>query len=112
MCKGSRQLFKTLAILPLHLLYAGIVMKKLFVGGIAWGVDDKMLREHFEKMGPVLEARVIYDRETGRSRGFGFVTFEHDEDAERAKNEMNETLHEGRIIRVNDAIRRTRPPSI
>lgn len=106
-------MFALLAIFILELsIFDGILMKKLFVGGIAWGVDDEKLREYFEQIGPVTEARVIYDRETGRSRGFGFVTFENDEDAERAKQELNETTHEGRIIRVNDAIRRTRPPAI
>ncbi|MGK0361797.1 MAG: cold-inducible RNA-binding protein, partial [Bradymonadia bacterium] len=48
-------------------------MKKLFVGGLAWATGDNELRTAFEKYGEVSEARVITDRETGRSRGFGFV---------------------------------------
>ncbi|MCA9543593.1 MAG: RNA-binding protein, partial [Myxococcales bacterium] len=48
--------------------------KKLFVGGLAWGTDDDSLRAAFEAFGEVTDAKVILDRETGRSRGFGFVT--------------------------------------
>ena len=76
---------------------------KLFVGGISWGVDDDELRRHFEQYGAVVDARVIRDRETGRSRGFGFVTYEHSDDAERAKRELNGSVHAGRTIRVNEA---------
>src|ERR1043165_6518510 len=49
--------------------------KKLFVGGLSWGTDDQSLRAAFERFGPIDEAKVITDRETGRSRGFGFITF-------------------------------------
>ncbi|MDP6943866.1 MAG: RNA-binding protein [Myxococcota bacterium] len=48
---------------------------KLFVGGLAWATTDETLRGHFQACGEVTEAKVITDRETGRSRGFGFVTF-------------------------------------
>ena len=78
-------------------------MNKLFVGGLAWAVDDDGLREHFEQCGPVREARVIRERETGRSRGFGFVTFERSEDAAKAKEQLNGSVHEGRTIRVESA---------
>ncbi|MBX3251862.1 MAG: RNA-binding protein, partial [Myxococcales bacterium] len=49
---------------------------KVFVGGLSWGTDDNGLFRAFEKFGAVVEAKVIQDRDTGRSRGFGFVTFE------------------------------------
>lgn len=78
-------------------------MNKLFVGGLAWAVDDDGLREHFEQCGPVREARVIRERETGRSRGFGFVTFEQSEDAVTAQEQLNGSVHEGRTIRVESA---------
>ena len=78
-------------------------MNKVFVGGLAWAVDDDGLREHFEQCGPVREARVIRERETGRSRGFGFVTFERAEDASQAKEQLNGSVHEGRTIRVESA---------
>ncbi|THG23389.1 hypothetical protein TEA_027958 [Camellia sinensis var. sinensis] len=57
---------------------------KLFVGGIAYSADDTSLREAFNKYGEVVEARVIVDRETGRSRGFGFVTYTSGEEASAA----------------------------
>ena len=82
---------------------------KLFVGGIAWKVDDDQLRDHFEQYGVVVDARIIRDRETGRSRGFGFVTFESGEDAAIAQRELDGSEHEGRTIRVNEAEER-RPP--
>ncbi len=84
-------------------------MKKLFVGGLSWGVDDEELRRHFEQYGSVSEARVIYDRDTGRSRGFGFVTYEDASAAEEAKSQLDGSEHEGRTIRVNDAEERSRP---
>ena len=49
--------------------------KKLFVGGLSWNTDDHGLRLAFEEHGEIAEAKVIKDRETGRSRGFGFITF-------------------------------------
>ena len=78
-------------------------MKKLFVGGLSWNTDEEILRNTFEKYGKVEDARVITDRDTGRSRGFGFVTFEQAEDAETAVREMDDTQLDGRTIRVNEA---------
>ncbi len=77
--------------------------KKLFVGGLSWGTDDTGLRTAFEQFGEIEEAKVIADRETGRSRGFGFVTFTNDEDADTAVQEMNGTELDGRSINVNEA---------
>ncbi|HMV65523.1 MAG TPA: RNA-binding protein, partial [Myxococcota bacterium] len=77
--------------------------KKLFVGGLSWNTTDEGLREAFERFGDVSEARVIMDRETGRSRGFGFVSFQNDEDATRAQDEMNGATLDGRSLRVNEA---------
>ncbi|MCB9743808.1 MAG: RNA-binding protein [Alphaproteobacteria bacterium] len=76
---------------------------KLFVGGLAWAVDDDKLREAFEAYGTVTDAKVITDRETGRSRGFGFVTFETDESAADAVAQMDGQPIEGRNVRVNVA---------
>ena len=58
--------------------------KKLFVGSLSWGTRDEGLREAFEAFGEVAEATVILERDTGRSRGFGFVTFEDDQAAQTA----------------------------
>ena len=82
---------------------------RLYVGGISWGVDDDMLRDHFERFGAVRDVRVIRDRDTGRSRGFGFVTFENPIDASAAMDELDGSIHEGRKIRVSEAIQRQRP---
>ena len=76
---------------------------KLFVGGLAWGTDESSLREAFEGFGAVREAKVITDRETGRSRGFGFVTFENEIDAKSALSGMDGQNLDGRNIRVNEA---------
>jgi cold-inducible RNA-binding protein len=77
--------------------------KKLFVGGLNWKTTDDGLQSAFERFGEIAEAKVITDRETGRSRGFGFVTFAQDESADQAINEMNGTQLEGRTIQVNEA---------
>jgi cold-inducible RNA-binding protein len=77
--------------------------KKLFVGGLSWGTTDDGLHQAFERFGEIAEAKVITDRETGRSRGFGFVTFANDEGAMSAVSEMNGAQLDGRTIRVNEA---------
>lgn len=82
--------------------------KKLFVGGLSWGTSDDGLRAAFESFGEVVEAKVVLDRETGRSRGFGFVTFADDAAATRAMEEMNGVELEGRNIRVDEAHDRRR----
>jgi len=75
---------------------------KLFVGGLAWATDSEGLKSAFAEYGEVIEAKVITDRDTGRSRGFGFVTFA---DAEMAKAALalNDTELDGRTIRVDIA---------
>ncbi|PKA53682.1 Glycine-rich RNA-binding protein 3, mitochondrial [Apostasia shenzhenica] len=62
---------------------------KLFVGGLSYNTDDQSLREAFSGYGEVVEARVIIDRETGRSRGFGFITFTSGEEASTAITAMD-----------------------
>ena len=82
--------------------------KKLFVGGLSWGTDDVALRSAFERFGDIDDAKVISDRETGRSRGFGFVTFANDADAMNAISEMDGMQLDGRMIKVNEAQERQR----
>ena len=77
--------------------------KKLFVGGLSWDTNDMSLSAAFERFGPVVEAKVITDRDTGRSRGFGFVTLEAAADADRAIAEMDGQELDGRAVRVNEA---------
>ena len=77
--------------------------KKLFVGSLSWNTDDHGLREAFAPHGEIVEATVITDRDTGRSRGFGFVTFEEEEAADKAIAALNETELDGRTIKVDVA---------
>ncbi len=78
-------------------------MSKLFVGGLSWDTTDDGLRSAFEAFGEVREAKVITDRETGRSRGFGFVTYSNSGDAGNAMSELNGTELDGRTIKVDEA---------
>ncbi|KAL2486843.1 Glycine-rich RNA-binding protein 2 [Abeliophyllum distichum] len=81
---------------------------KLFIGGLSFGTDDQSLRDAFGSFGDVVEARVITDRDTGRSRGFGFVNFSTDESANSALSAMDGQELNGRNIRVSYA--NERPP--
>ena len=81
---------------------------KAFVGGLAWATTSDSLRAAFEGCGAITECKVVDDRETGRSRGFGFVTFANDADCKKAIETMNGTTLDGRQIRVNDA--ENKPP--
>ncbi|MBQ1927048.1 MAG: hypothetical protein II180_13120 [Proteobacteria bacterium] len=85
--------------------------KKLFVGGLAWATTDASLRAAFEAYGTVIEAKVICDHATGRSRGFGFVTFESEADASAAREALNEKELDGRMIRINDADESSKRPA-
>ncbi|KAK9671427.1 hypothetical protein RND81_12G029600 [Saponaria officinalis] len=83
---------------------------KLFVGGLSYGTDDNSLRDAFSEFGEVADARVITDRDTGRSRGFGFVNFADSESANSAVTAMDgQDLH-GRSIRVSIANERPSGP--
>jgi len=81
-------------------------MSKLFIGGLAWHTDETALRTRFEEFGAVEEAVVVKDRDTGRSRGFGFVRYTQEQDAENAINAMNNVEFDGRTIRVDKASER------
>lgn len=77
--------------------------KKLFVGSLPWSVDDAGLAQIFSQAGTVVSAQVVKDRDTGRSRGFGFVEMSTDEEAQNAVANLNGTDVEGRKIVVNIA---------
>ncbi|KAK3015848.1 hypothetical protein RJ639_007357 [Escallonia herrerae] len=81
---------------------------KLFVGGLAYSTDDQSLKQAFDSYGDVTEARVITDRDSGRSRGFGFVNFSDSEAANSALSAMDGQALDGRNIRVSLA--NERPP--
>ncbi len=75
----------------------------IYVGNLAYSVTDDDLREAFAAFGEVLRASVIMDRDTGRSKGFGFVEMADDAQAETAIKELNEQPIGGRNVRVNEA---------
>jgi len=77
--------------------------KKLYVGGLPYAVTEDRLEEIFSAHGTVDSARVITDRFTGRSRGFGFVEMSTDEEAQTAIDSLNGTELEGRTLTVNEA---------
>ncbi|XP_059285867.1 RNA-binding protein CP33, chloroplastic-like [Lycium ferocissimum] len=74
---------------------------KLFVGNLAWSVTSDSLIQAFQQFGTVVGARVLYDGETGRSRGYGFVSFETREEMENALNNLNGVELDGRALRVS-----------
>ncbi|KAI0266984.1 hypothetical protein BC834DRAFT_871987 [Gloeopeniophorella convolvens] len=76
---------------------------KIYVGNLSWNTTDDTLRDAFSQFGQVLDSIVMRDRETQRSRGFGFVTYGTSEEANLAINSMNEQELDGRRIRVNIA---------
>ncbi len=78
-------------------------MKKLFVGSLAWATNDDGLAAHFASCGTVASAKVVTDRESGRSRGFGFVEYENDAEADAAVEKLNNSDLDGRQITVNEA---------
>ena len=77
--------------------------KKLFVGNLSWNTRDESLFEAFAQFGEVTDAKDITDRETGRSRGFGFVTFADEQAGQDAMSAMDGQELDGRPIRVNEA---------
>lgn len=77
--------------------------KKLFVGGLSWDTTDATLSDFFAKVGTVVSANVITDRYTGRSKGFGFVEMSTEEEAEKAKAELNGQTLDGRAIAISEA---------
>jgi RNA recognition motif-containing protein len=85
-------------------------MYKLFVGGLPFATTDDELAEVFSQFGTVASAKVITDRETGRSKGFGFVEFESDDEGKAAEAAMNGKEIGGRTVTVNEARPREERP--
>jgi RNA recognition motif-containing protein len=81
--------------------------KRLYVGNLAYGVTSDDLQQLFEQFGMVSSAEVLSDRETGRSRGFGFVEMAEDGEADAAIENLDGSDHEGRRLTVNEARPRT-----
>jgi RNA recognition motif-containing protein len=86
--------------------------KKLYVGNLSYEVDSSALEQLFTPHGTVTSAQIISDRETGRSKGFGFVEMASDQEALAASNALNGKDHGGRALTVNEAKpRENRAPS-
>ena len=80
---------------------------KLFVGSLSWNTDDHALQAAFSPFGEITDAKVISDRDSGRSRGFGFVTYADSSSAQKAIQEMNGTELDGRTLNVDIAQERS-----
>jgi len=77
--------------------------KKLYVGNLTFNMTDRELEEAFAEFGEVLSATIVKDRVSGRSKGFGFVEFAKDEDANKAREALNGKELKGRAIRIDHA---------
>ena len=83
-------------------------MKKIYIGNLPWSATEAELTEMFTKFGSVASASIVTDRETGRSRGFGFLEMNEAEDADKAIKALDGTDLGGRALRVNEAEQRER----
>lgn len=82
----------------------------IFVASLSYQVSEADLRELFEEYGTVSSAKIITDRETGRSKGFGFVEMDDDSEGQRAIEELNDAEYDGRTLAVSVARPRTERP--
>lgn len=76
---------------------------KLYVGNLSYNVTEERLQQHFAQYGSVVSARIITDKFTGKSKGFGFIEMSSDQEAEKATSSLNGTDFEGRNIVVSEA---------
>lgn len=83
----------------------------IYISNLSYGVNDADLRELFAEYGEITSAKVIMDRETGRSRGFGFVEMSDDAQAQKAIEELNQAEYDGKVISVSVAKPRTDRPA-
>ena len=77
--------------------------KKIYVGNLSYGLSDQYLTDVFSEFGQVESARIVTDRDSGRSKGFAFVEMATDEEAQLAISKLNGTTHEGRAFNVSEA---------
>lgn len=82
----------------------------IFIANLSWNITDNDLLDLFEEYGQIKSAKVIKDRETGKSRGFGFVELEDEEQAKRALAELNGATYDGKVISVSEARPREERP--
>jgi RNA recognition motif-containing protein len=81
-------------------------VKKIYIGNLPWSATEAELNDMFAKFGAVASAAIVTDRETGRSRGFGFIEMNEAEDADKAIQALDGTDMGGRPLRVNEAQQR------
>eukprot|EP00250_Pteridium_aquilinum_P017151 c23477_g1_i1 orf=249-1475(-) len=108
--RGARQQQQPLCSHGAYSYISRRAMSRLFVGGLSFTTEEEGLRTAFSKFGEIVDTRIVTDRESGRSRGFGFVTFLSEEDADTAKQKMSGQFLDGRVIRVDRATPRPPPP--
>lgn len=82
----------------------------IYVSNLSYAIDDADLKTLFEEYGEISSAKVITDRETGRSRGFGFVEMSDNEAAQKAVTELDQAEYDGKVIRVSEARPKTDAP--
>ncbi|KAH0467945.1 hypothetical protein IEQ34_002978 [Dendrobium chrysotoxum] len=90
-------------ILPFQHVFSRGIASKLFVGGLSFYTSEDTLTEAFSKFGQVVEAKIVMDRVSDRPKGFGFVTFASEDDAQNALERMNGKVLNGRVIFVDIA---------
>ncbi|XP_039119819.1 glycine-rich RNA-binding protein 4, mitochondrial [Dioscorea cayenensis subsp. rotundata] len=106
---GRIFLVRPAAAIPLRFYCASSPSNsKLFVGGLSWTVDEKSLHDAFSSFGEVTEVRIMYDKGSGRSRGFGFVYFATAYEAKCAKEAMDGKAFLGRPLRISFALEKVR----
>jgi len=88
-------------------LFLTFYFMNIYVGNLHYEIDEDQLKEIFEEYGEVSSSKIIMDRETGRSKGFGFIEMPNDEEANNAMGELNDAELKGRNMRVNEARERT-----
>lgn len=84
-------------------------MKKIYIGNLQWQTTDDELKTFFSPYGKVTSVQILKDRETGKSRGFGFVEMENDSEAEKAIKELDGKELNKRTLKINEA-KKTRKP--
>ena len=87
------------------------LLMNIFISNLNFKVEDNDLKQLFEEYGEVSSAKVVTDRYTGRSRGFGFVEMPDDEAAQKAINELNQVEYDNKVITVNEARPRENRPA-
>lgn len=85
--------------------------KKIFIGGLSYQTNESGLLKHLSQFGHVTSIRIITDKESGKSKGFGFATFDSSDDADKAVQELNGQNFEGRRIGVKPYIEKKNPDS-